>query len=363
MNTFLTEIAQQFATGQQIQQIQPLGNGLINDTYRVQTNQIVFVLQRINPQVFQHPEKILDNLVQLQQHLGTKPESALSLKLPELVQTTDQKLSFCDTNNHVWRALEFISESESRETLSSHAEAAQVGKALGHFHTLFSDLDTHLLFDTLPGFHVTPSYFQAYLAASALAFEFNQDDDYRYCKHFIQQRQADINCLEMASQQGRLKTRVIHGDPKLNNFLFACDRDFIISLIDLDTVKPGLIHYDIGDCLRSCCHIPNQNRFDLVLAEIILRNYIQEAGKMLTHSDYDSLYDAIWLIPFELGLRFFTDYLQGNRYFKTNEPRENLKRAVAQFELCADIQQHKNHLLMMIEQLKSAYSIENVFAY
>ena len=352
MNPFLSEIAQHF-TNQQILQIKPLGNGLINDTYRVNTRQSDFVLQRINLHVFQYPEKILDNLLQLQQHLKNKPNKAVRLKLPSIIQTTDGQHSLRDHGDQSWRALEFITRSESRESLSNQTEAAQVGLALGHFHSLFSDLDTHLLVDTLPGFHVTPCYFQAYLEACALASELMLDDEYQYCQDFIQQQQYRIDSLEIARQHGLLKERVIHGDPKLNNFLFACDSDEIISLIDLDTVKPGLIHYDIGDCLRSSCHNHDGNRFDLELAEIILQNYIQEAGKMMTQADYDFLYDAIWLIPFELGLRFFTDYLQGNHYFKTNEPRQNLKRAVAQFELCADIEKQKPAILSLILQLSA----------
>lgn len=353
MTPLLSEIAQRFTSDQQILQIKPLGNGLINDTYWVQTNRDDFVLQRINTHVFQYPEKILDNLLQLQQHLKNKPKASIRLKLPSIIQTKDLQHSFRDHNDQSWRALEFIAQSESRETLSNQSEAAQVGMALGHFHTLFNDLDTGLLFDTLPGFHVTPSYFQAYLEVSVLASNVIQDDDFHGCRRFIQQHQARIDRLETASQQGLLKTRVIHGDPKLNNFLFASKSDVIISLIDLDTVKPGLIHYDIGDCLRSCCHVPESNHFDLELAQIILHHYVQEAGQMMTQADYDYLYDAIWLIPFELGLRFFTDYLQGNCYFKTNEPQQNLKRAVAQFELCSNIEKQRTPLLRMIGQLNN----------
>lgn len=357
MTTSVSEIAHHFAVDQQILDIKPLGNGLINDTYWVNTLQNQFVLQRINPQVFQYPEKILDNLLQLQNHLKNKPDATVQLKLPGIIQTTNQQHSYCDHQGHTWRALEFIELSESRETLSNKAEAAQVGMALGHFHSLYSDLDTDLLFDTLPGFHITPSYFQAYLEARSLASELMRDDEYHFCQNFIQQQQHRIDSLEIARQKGLLKPRVIHGDPKLNNFLFARDSNEIISLIDLDTVKPGLIHYDIGDCLRSSCHIHDGNHFDLELAEIILQNYNQEAGKMMTQADYNFLYDATWLIPFELGLRFFTDYLQGNRYFKINEPLENLKRAVAQFELCSDIEKQRPQLLSMIAQLSACKTL------
>ncbi|MGZ8196647.1 MAG: aminoglycoside phosphotransferase family protein, partial [Methylosarcina sp.] len=116
-----------------------------------------------------------------------------------------------------------------------------------------------------------------------------------------------------------------------------------IGLIDLDTVKPGLLHYDIGDALRSCCLAPETGEFDPEIAAAILAGYLAEAAGFFTEPDYDYLYPAIRLIPFELGLRFYTDFLEGDRYFKVSSPGQNLHRAVEQFGLCRSIikQEHK----------------------
>ena len=149
-----------------------------------------------------------------------------------------------------------------------------------------------------------------------------------------------------------LSLRVIHGDPKLNNFLFDKDSKKIASIIDLDTVKPGLVHYDIGDCLRSCCHNPESNNFDLAICAALLTSYLSEAGIFFSDYDYDYLYAAIRLIPFELGLRFYTDYLEGNRYFKVNRPEQNLQRAADQFHLCESIMAQESALKILIEQLR-----------
>lgn len=173
-----------------------------------------------------------------------------------------------------------------------------------------------------------------------------------YCAEFIARFQHIADDLEAAKQQGLLTLRVIHGDPKLNNFLFDRHRKKIVSLIDLDTVKPGLVHYDIGDCLRSCCHIAEPVGFDLDICTALLKSYLAEAGAFFTEHDYHYLYPAIRLIPFELGLRFYTDYLEGNRYFKVMEPEQNLQRATNQFRLCESIMAQETAIKNLVSQLQ-----------
>jgi len=182
----------------------------------------------------------------------------------------------------------------------------------GAFHRLCSNLDPALLHDTLPGFHITPSYLHRYHQVAAQTA--NKDD---YCADFIGRFEAIADSLELAKKQGRLPLRVIHGDPKLNNFLFAKQNRRIISLIDLDTVKPGLVHYDIGDCLRSCCHNEETDIFDLTICAAFLKTYLAEAGCFFSADDYRYLYDAIRLIPFELGLRFTPIIWKGTAILKS----------------------------------------------
>jgi Ser/Thr protein kinase RdoA (MazF antagonist) len=333
----LYRIAQEFSGGQPINSITGLGNGLINDTFRVNTDTAAFVLQRINQQVFPQPERLISNLQQLGRHIRQQAPAAVRLKIPKVLLTGKRQGFFQDQEQQFWRALELIPAAESRERLSKRTEAEQVGFALAHFHRLCSTLPTEQLHDTLPGFHNTPNYFQHYQTLNQSPPKSKSNKLFDYCKSFIENFRDNIDTLENARQQGLLIERVIHGDPKLNNFLFQVDSDQIISLIDLDTVKPGLVHYDIGDCLRSCCHNPENNSFDLDYCVVILSSYLQEAGVFFTQADYDFLYAAILLIPFELGLRFFSDYLAGNIYFKVKEPQQNLLRAVAQFQLCENI--------------------------
>ena len=154
--------------------------------------------------------------------------------------------------------------------------------------------------------------------------------------------------LEQAKNNGQLSLRVIHGDPKLNNMLFSNHTGEVISLIDLDTVKPGLIQYDIGDCLRSCCQRADSFDFDLDICAVILKAYIRETRSFLLTQDYQYLFPAIQLLAFELGLRFFTDYLEGNRYFKVCEPEQNLHKAISQFQLMQSIQRQEKQIRKLI---------------
>jgi len=339
----LAHIVRQFSQ-QAIMDLQPLGNGLINDTFLVTTAASCFVLQRVNRQVFPEPDLITANIPMLNLHIRHK--SNVRLTLPEILPTHAGEACYRDGKGGYWRCQEFIADAESLEQLNGHGDARQAGLALGHFHRLFSDLDPCFLHDTLPGFHVTPDYLSQYrdvLTTSALHDA--------YCAEFIEL--ADFaDELEQAKQQGLLPIRVVHGDPKLNNFLFDRQTRRVASLIDLDTVKPGLVHYDIGDCLRSCCHIEDTDSFDLEICAAILESYLAEAGHFFTDSDYDFLYAAIRLLPFELGLRFYTDYLNGNRYFKVSEPEQNLHRATRQFRLCASVMAQESDIKGLIEGLR-----------
>jgi Ser/Thr protein kinase RdoA (MazF antagonist) len=340
----LHKVAGQFSKS--IASIEPLGNGFINDTYLVTTNLRPFVLQRINKNVFHHPEQIMANLMLLEQHIGRVIDKQITLKIPELLTTGDGSAFFHDDQSDYWRALSYIDNTESLETISTLAQAEQTGSALGQFHRLTHSLEAGKLYDTLPGFHITPQYLAHYQIVKNRS-SLSEDP---YCADFIARSQYIVNDLETAKVQGLLSDRVIHGDPKLNNFLFDKTSQHIVSIIDLDTVKPGLIHYDIGDCLRSCCHNTETDEFRLDLCQQILGSYLNGMGGLFSESDYQFLYPAIRLIPFELGLRFYTDYLDGNRYFKVNDPAENLRRATAQFRLCASVMGKEAEIKRLIKQ-------------
>lgn len=345
--TEILEIARQFCVSSAA--VLPLGNGLINETYLVKTSAEPFVLQCLNAHVFPEPEAILTNLAEISRHIESKPPDAVALRIPRLIRSEAGGNSIRDTQGRLWRAITYIADTVSLEVLGDLGEARQTGFALGHFHRLFTDLNPARLKDTLPGFHITPTYLARYHQVQTTA---GRNLINKECASFIEQHQAFSDDLEAAKRQGLLPLRVIHGDPKLNNFLFDRDRQKVIALIDLDTVKPGLLHYDIGDCLRSCCHRLENDTFDLDIGEAILASYLGEVGPFFTGPDYEYLYAAIRLIPFELGMRFYTDHLEGNRYFKVQEPEQNLLRALEQFRLCASIIGQEQSIKRLIESFK-----------
>ena len=182
--------------------------------------------------------------------------------------------------------------------------------------------------------------------------------DNRYVERAIQWVEAHRELapvLEDARRAGQLLVRVIHGDPKLDNLLFDSAGARVLGLIDLDTVQPGLIHYDLGDCVRSCCNTRGEGgeapRFDLRLCRALLEGYLPEARNFLHPPEYPHLYNAIRLLPFELGLRFLTDHLEGDLYFKVQAPGQNLQRALAQFRLMDNIEADGDRIRRMVADL------------
>jgi len=180
-----------------------------------------------------------------------------------------------------------------------------------------------------------------------------------YGLRFVAERRAWAPVLEEARAQGKLRLRPIHGDPKVNNVMLDTATGQAVGLVDLDTVKPGLVHYDIGDCLRSGGNPLGEEieawetvRFEPELGRAILQGYLSQARDFLAETDYAYLYDAIRLLAFELGLRFFTDYLAGNVYFKVKHPEHNLVRALVQFKLTESIESQAGAIGAIIRDLR-----------
>ena len=176
--------------------------------------------------------------------------------------------------------------------------------------------------------------------------------------NFIEERRNGIDVLEQACARGELQRRPIHGDPKINNVMIDEASGQAVGLIDLDTVKPGLVHYDIGDCLRSCCNrlgeeaLDSENIFfDLDLCRAVLEGYLSVGKSFLTPEDFRYLPDCIRLIPLELGIRFLTDHLSGDRYFRTTRSQHNLDRAEVQFALTRSIEHQWMELNELIQEL------------
>ncbi len=362
----LAAIAAQFASQKHVADIQPLGNGNINDTFLV-SQEInggeKFILQRINTQVFSQPALVLQNMRIFTQHAHDRLQR-LPLKcdrrweVPHILVTQNNLDYYIDRAGSFWRAISFIRDSYSLDAIQNLQHAGEVGFALGTFHSLIRDLSPQKLVDTLEGFHITPLYLCQYEEVLANKNNLSASPEVQYCLQFIRDRAAWAHILEDAKANGKLPLRLMHGDPKVNNVMIDTTTQQAVSIIDLDTVKPGLVHYDIGDCLRSGCNLLGEETdrwesvcFESDLCQVILQAYLAEARDFLTEYDYAYMYDAISLITFELGLRFFTDYLAGNVYFKVAHPEHNLARALVQFKLVESIESQETTIRNIIRDM------------
>ncbi|HEY3291816.1 MAG TPA: aminoglycoside phosphotransferase family protein, partial [Anaerolineae bacterium] len=295
----------------------------------------------------------------LAEERSTHPDSR-RWEVPRVYPCRDGNNYYIDVDGEFWRAISFIDRSTAFPRIQSMAHAREAGYALGRVHSLISDMSIDQLHDTLVGFHITPgylSYYDSVLARTQKAE--STSSDVRYGMAFIQERRAFASVLEDAKATGQLPVRPMHGDPKIDNIMIDDQDQHAISMIDLDTVKPGLVHYDLGDCLRSCCNLLGEEttdlanvRFESDMCREILGGYLGNAGEFFTQKDYDYLFDSIRLITFELGLRFFTDHLEGNVYFKARHREHNLHRALVQFKLAESIETHERDIRQIVADLR-----------
>ena len=364
LNNLIT-IANQFKHQGTIVDIHEYGHGNINNTFLVtldNSEERHFILQRINTKVFSQPQLVMQNICTFSDHVRQRLEHDSAQKshcwqIPKVLYTKNEQNHYLDKESSFWRAISFIDNAQSFDIIQDLNHAREIGYGLGTFHHLMSDLSVTKLADTLEGFHITPSYLQHYQEVLETS-KIKLSPEVNYCLKFIEKRAEWANVLENAKAEGRLHLRPIHGDPKINNIMIDRTTKKAIAMVDLDTIKPGLVHYDIGDCLRSGCNPLGEETkdwetvsFQLELARSILQGYFSVAKDFLTDNDYEYLYAGIRLIAFELGLRFFTDYLEGNIYFKTQYPEHNLTRALVQFKLTESIESQETAMLNIIQNL------------
>jgi Ser/Thr protein kinase RdoA (MazF antagonist) len=357
----LISIANSFRTQGEILKVEPYGNGNINQTFLVTLDSPQpepFILQRINTQVFARPQLVMSNIRSISEHIERQLKDERAWKILRIIPTLENLDYLLDRDGSCWRAITFIDNARGFDTIQNLQHAREIGYGLGMFHRLIDSLSIDKLADTLPGFHITPSYLEQYDRVLAQT-QIENFSEVNYCCQFIRDRADWASVLEDAKHSGKLKLRPIHGDPKINNILLDNLTQKAISAIDLDTVKPGLIHYDLGDCLRSGCNLLGEETeqwqdiyFETEFAAAILQGYLEIAKDFLTDNDYDYLYDGIRLIAFELGLRFFTDYLAGNVYFKVKHQRHNLSRALVQFKLTQSIEAQQTLIQNIIQNLR-----------
>jgi Ser/Thr protein kinase RdoA (MazF antagonist) len=362
----LFAIASQFIATGTVTAVKPFGSGNINDTFLVTLdsgNERKFVLQRLNTHVFKSPELVMQNMRRVTEHIEARlknvsMEKGRRMETPRVLRANDGQDYFIDLTGSFWRAISFIENAETFDTIQNSAHAEEVGFALGIFHNLVSDLSSATLSDTLEGFHITPRYLSHYDDVIR-RMQSRRSPETEYCIEFIGKRRVLASALEDAKAQGKIQLRTMHGDPKINNVMIDTATRQAVCMIDLDTVKPGLAHYDIGDCLRSSCNPLGEEveqwesvRFETDLCRAILSGYLSQARSFLSEADHEYIFDSVRLIAFELGLRFFADHLEGNVYFKARYEGHNLLRALCQFRLAESIESQEAAIRAIIKDFR-----------
>ena len=360
--------AQQFDVPGRLVAITAYGSGNVNDTYlaifRTTFSEERVIVQRINTSVFSRPEWIMENMRVVTEHVHRKLEHEQDMadriwQMPRVIPAKDGKDFHVDSEGNYWRVITLMASAKAYDKTTNADHAFEVGTVLGQFHRLISDIDPSRLHDTLPGFHKTPLYLQKYdetvRTQSARAL-LDKSIEARRLVRFIEERRDLAKVLESALENGELAVRLIHGDPKVTNIMIDDVTGKGTSIVDLDTVKPGLVHYDFGDAVRSVCNPAGEETtnlndvvFDLDLCEAIFKGYMINGLQFLTQSERKYLFASVRLLPFELGLRFFQDYLAGNVYFRVRSEEQNLNRARVQFKLCESIETRARAIRSVLE--------------
>ncbi len=349
-------IAGQFVGSSELKTIKSFGSGNINDTFLVRCPQgdtAEFILQRINQAVFSRPENIVRNMQLVNNHLTERQATGnleVHWQIPKPISTISGEFFLRDNQGEFWRAMSFLENCVSYNTIQTKSHAFEAGRALGKMHELLHDLDPGSLTPVIPGFHDTVIYLKKYKKIhSHINRPYTEEE--QFCHELIDSKEGIASLLDKTLRAKKIGLRAIHGDPKISNIMVDPNTYITTGMVDLDTIGPGLIQHDIGDCLRSCCNTAGEEKstpaevdFDLKLCETIMAGYYREAAECISQNDRASFFDGLLQITYELGLRFFIDHLAGNVYFKVDSPQQNLQRALRQFRLVEIIESKEEPL-------------------
>ena len=345
-------IASQFELNGTFISAQRYGRGHINETFLVQVDAnrepIRYILQRINTLVFREPEKLLENIWRVTEHLNaTADDGGICLAL---IPTRTGEYYFRDTDNSYWRVYRYAENTVSHDNVESADMARSAAAMFGRFQDLASSLPAPRLHETIADFHDTPHRFRQFHEALA-------DDACgraRDCApqiDFALSLEDSAGALVELQQNGSIPERITHNDTKLNNVLFDKDSDKAVCVIDLDTVMPGLSLYDFGDLVRTSTMTAAEDERDLSAVSMrldyfaaLVDGYLSTARNFLMQKETEHLALSGRILTIETGVRFLTDYLAGDRYFRTDRPGQNLDRCKTQFALVESIDEQYSEM-------------------
>lgn len=343
------------------------GSGHINETYKVTVNMsgqpVLYLLQRINHNVFKNPAGVQDNILRVTRHVASKldiNDTDASRKTLTLVPTLDNRPVYQDPDGNWWRIYLFITKAQTYDIIKNEDQAYLVGKAFADFQNQLADLPSPRLNETIPFFHNTVKRYETFQSALQ-ADAFNRAKDVKPEIEFFEKRATQCSRLLDLQAEGKIPERITHNDTKLNNVMLDDATGQGICVIDLDTVMPGLALYDFGDMCRSGTAVAPEDERDLskVKSRIDMFNAIAKgycsAAKFLTKSEQAELAFSARLITMTIAIRFLTDYLSGDTYFRISRPGQNLDRCRVQQKMVASMEEQSDAMeKIVLEALANA---------
>lgn len=341
-----------------IKGVSPLGEGLINDTYFVETegNAPNYILQRKNKNIFKDVPAMMDNIYKVTTHLKKKIVAQGGDPLREaltVIPTVDGKLFYKDDNGEYWAACLFIEDTITYQYADSPELAAQGGKGIGKFQAMLADMDGTLA-DILPGFHNMRFRFQQWdevLEKDPVGRKAQVQKEIEW----IESRRDEMLALWAKAESGEIPTRVTHNDTKISNILFDKQGN-VLCVIDLDTVLSSIVHNDYGDAIRSYTNAGKEDDENLDnvyvkmdIFEAYTNGYLSETISFLTSAEIENLAFSAKYITFEQVLRFLMDYIDGDNYYKVKNEKHNLVRTHAQYKLLCSMEENYDKMCQIVE--------------
>lgn len=341
----------------------PYGSGHINDTFAVSYLQggapMRYIFQRINHNIFLNPEELMDNIqrVTQQQHKMLDGQEDASRQALTVIPGKDGKPFYKSEQGNYWRAYIFIEKAKTYDIIETPDQAYQAARAFGEFQKLLVDLPGERLHETIVNFHNTPSRFEAF--EKALAEDAHNRAQFAKAEiEFAMAHKEMASVLLNLNAEGKIPERITHNDTKLNNVMIDDASGKGICVIDLDTVMPGLALYDFGDLVRTSTSPAAEDEQDLSkvtmqmhMFEALVKGYLSTAADFLTPTEKEYLPFSGKLITFEIGIRFLTDFLSGDVYFKTHRDNHNLDRCRTQFKLVESIEEQEEEMAALVASI------------
>lgn len=332
------EVISAFLHSGQPYRLEPVSGGLINHTYKLTDLQSgrTYLLQQINQHVFPAPQKILYNYQLIQAHLRTIPRPFF---IPELQYFADHQLHFIDSDEQCWRVFRFVENSRQLNGTEDPAQATAVAEVFARLTAACHELNSAALHQIIPGFHDVSRRYEQFLEAipEASASRLNKA---ALLVGELKNRQRYADLYRHITQSGEFKLRVMHHDAKIANVLFDHQSGQVICPVDMDTVMPGYFFSDLGDMIRSMAGTADEQCTELDKLQIrpaiykaITEGYLNGIGPFLTPAESSLLHASGLLLIYMQALRFMTDYLQNDRYYRVNHPEQNFDRARNQLVL------------------------------